>query len=681
MKHQQVSGLAANHFKFQDTFVAPIAYTRTLISSESPADSVGTLVLNGGGGGVSYTTSADGQLIASLVGTVYNHDSARSNVFIVSKQTGVSHYRNVLRGFKQGIDKIDLSQTGITKFSQLTINKKNWAVINGLSQIHGVEIKTTALDPAGQNVTLLYLDALNVSQLSANDFIFSDVTFSSPKSDSEAVAAPNLVTNPVPERPAQTTSIPPTTVLEREMTRRPFPQFNIRPMPPLPQVELPSWSDILQQLRETELPPIREIPAITPQPFLQVELPPLSNTLQQLRETELLPIQEIPAITPQPFPQFALSTITMPSIPSVRAEKTAYRMVSKNQPWNSGALSSLFTLRKREQPMTYTVVLADGSRLPTWLALDTEKNVLTGILGTGTADKASLKVTATDEKGFSVSTILELQAYANVLDVDAFQTVAVSDDQAAINASNDFSKVTATGGNHVLFMNGSMSSANLLGNGKNKVIVAGSSNKITLGEGNNDIRLTGSSSVLVAGNGNNAVNATGSFIDITLGNGNNTIHGEVEKLIVGNGDNTITNSATLAKLKLGEGKNTVVLSGDMATINVGRGHYNLRYSGDMGKLVFNKSIPFDRLWFKHHQLDLHVSVGGSKGKVTLKNWYASTPERPSAIIAGDGKRLSKNDVEPLVQAMSTFASSDAVTRNFTPAEKQLLQPILAANWR
>lgn len=173
LKNQIASKITAAHFMFQDTFVAPAAYVNSNAPGLTSQETLGIVVLNGGSKGVSITTGDDGRFVASLAGTVYSHDSASSDTFVVARQPGVVNYMNALRGFRQGIDKIDLSQTGITSFEQLVISKSNRGTINGMSQIHGIEITTTALDPAGGKVQLLYLDALDISQLKQTDFIFS----------------------------------------------------------------------------------------------------------------------------------------------------------------------------------------------------------------------------------------------------------------------------------------------------------------------------------------------------------------------------------------------------------------------------------------------------------------------------------------------------------------------------
>ncbi|WFQ80087.1 S8 family serine peptidase [Xenorhabdus sp. SF857] len=176
LKNQQITGISADNFKFQDAFIAPMTYTSSDTSTHQPQEGLGTVILNGGGNSVSLSTDAQGQMKFSLGGTIYSHDSATSDTFVIAAQPGANNYRNALRGFRHGIDKIDLRQIGITDFSQLSITKSNRGTINGLSQIHGVNVAFNGANGADSKVELLYLDTLDVSQINASDFLFAEPT-------------------------------------------------------------------------------------------------------------------------------------------------------------------------------------------------------------------------------------------------------------------------------------------------------------------------------------------------------------------------------------------------------------------------------------------------------------------------------------------------------------------------
>lgn len=174
IKKQTVTGISAKNFNFQHTFVAPAAYTSSNASATQSPAGLGTVILKGGAQGIGFSIDAQGQMKFGLEGTIYSHDSAPSDLFVVEPQQGVKDYENVLRGFRHGTDKIDLRQLGISDFSQLTIVKSNRGTINGISQIHGVDVILKGADGSHSNVKLLYLDTLDVSQLDANDFLFAE---------------------------------------------------------------------------------------------------------------------------------------------------------------------------------------------------------------------------------------------------------------------------------------------------------------------------------------------------------------------------------------------------------------------------------------------------------------------------------------------------------------------------
>lgn len=173
VKGQQVAALSAERFLFQDSFIAPANYVNSAAGDAPLPSGLGTVVLKGGAGGVMLTTDEQGRMIGRLTGTIYSHDAATSDTFVIEKQEGVRSYGNALRGFKHGIDKIDLSRTGVTSFNDLVTTRRERAVFNGLAQIHGVSVESKSLGTANQPVELVYLDAIDLAQLSESDFIFA----------------------------------------------------------------------------------------------------------------------------------------------------------------------------------------------------------------------------------------------------------------------------------------------------------------------------------------------------------------------------------------------------------------------------------------------------------------------------------------------------------------------------
>lgn len=474
LKNQMLTGVGANNFTFHDTFIAPKPYVSSDAATDLPPQGLGTVILNGGGKGVVLTSDAQGKMSFSLNGMVYSHDSAPSDVFVVAAQPGVKNYQNALRGFRHGIDKIDLRQTGITDFSQLSIVQKNLGSINGLSQIHGVEVILKGVGGADANVNLLYLDTLETSQISAGDFLFAPPT-------PDAVATIKPITMPSGDGALPDLVTPQTPSEESDQSALPLPAYPVAPIPPI------EWTPI-------EWTPI---PAIEWQPIKPIDIAPL-----------------------EPLPISAQERPAAPEATSTLADDPDARLIN----------------------MPFTC--------------------------------------------------------------------------------------------------------------------------INLADENNSMVINAPFVTLVAGNGDNKIHVKDNLSKITLGDGNNIIE----------------DSGQLTKLELGDGNNQVLLSGDMPTVEVGHGTNVLEFSGALGELVFGDDIMSDQLWFQHQEQDLKISVINSKQEVILHNWYASTPERPGDIIAGDQHHLFAMDVENLVQAMAAFAPPTSATAMFNDVELQRLQPVLAANW-
>jgi subtilisin-like proprotein convertase family protein len=176
IKNQQVSALGAQHFTFQPGFVAPARYVDSSLidNGQSTGRTVPELpgiVLSGGGGGVTFNFD-DEDMKASLAGKVYQRDGAGATVFVLALQENTLDYQNMLRGFRQGIDKIDVSAMGIRHFRELVVTKRERATYQGLVLIQGIDVNSTGSE--GKEINLLYLDGLDVSQLGAEDFIFAD---------------------------------------------------------------------------------------------------------------------------------------------------------------------------------------------------------------------------------------------------------------------------------------------------------------------------------------------------------------------------------------------------------------------------------------------------------------------------------------------------------------------------
>lgn len=183
-----IAELRSANFRFLDAFTAAPGYFEGSPEEQTTPPVNANVLLTGGAGGVSLASDASGQLVASLAGTIYSPPTVAPSVFLVTKQEGVSDYKNTLRGFRHGIDKIDLTQVGISRFEDLHVSKVQRFKLNDFAQIHGVAVDTQAVPGQEGIVKMLYLDALEVAQVTAEDFIFAQPAMVT----SEAVAVPEI---------------------------------------------------------------------------------------------------------------------------------------------------------------------------------------------------------------------------------------------------------------------------------------------------------------------------------------------------------------------------------------------------------------------------------------------------------------------------------------------------------
>ncbi len=183
-----IAELRSANFRFLDAFTAAPGYFEGSPEEQTTPPVSANVLLTGGAGGVSLASDASGQLVASLAGTIYSPPTVAPSVFLVTKQEGVSDYKNTLRGFRHGIDKIDLTQVGISRFEDLHVSKVQRFKLNDFAQIHGVAVDTQAVPGQEGIVKMLYLDALEVAQVTAEDFIFAQPAMVT----SEAVAVPEI---------------------------------------------------------------------------------------------------------------------------------------------------------------------------------------------------------------------------------------------------------------------------------------------------------------------------------------------------------------------------------------------------------------------------------------------------------------------------------------------------------
>ncbi|WP_449301336.1 S8 family serine peptidase, partial [Photorhabdus kleinii] len=438
LKNQTLAGIGATNFEFQDTFIAPVAYTSSDASTLQPQEGLGTVILKGGGRGVMLTSDAQGQMKFSLNGTIYSHDSAASDVFVVAAQPGAKDYKNALRGFRHGIDKIDLRQTGITDFSQLTITKSNRGTINGLSQIHGVEVIFNGASGTDSNVKLLYLDTLDISQVDAADFLFAE-----PSPDLVPMVGP--VVTQSPDKP--TVTVPDA----------------------LTQITIPKWEPVT-------IPPIEWEP-IKFEPFTFPKVEPID-----MSKFELTVTPEREAISIPPF-----ELHLMPSVPKI---EPAVEPTPVTTDPNSITVEIPFA----------KVTLGDESKTINVEAMG--GNVVAGngdnkvnVMG------RSADITLGNGNNVIVGNVDRLTVGHGNNTIKAsgtFTKVKVGDGHNHIVTSGEMSTVEVGNGDNHIVTSGIMSKVKV-GDGNNNIVTSGTMSTVEVGHGDNDLEFSGNMGRLVFG--------------------------------------------------------------------------------------------------------------------------------------------------------------------------------------
>jgi len=174
LKNTTAGSVASSSILFQNAFVAPAIYTDSSSTDNTFFGATNTVNLQGGFAGIS-TNQSTGKVTFSTVNSPINqHDAATSDRFVVTSSSIASGAIDAIQGFKPGIDKIDLSSIGIANINDLIAASVGTAHVTTdiggtLTLGNGIYIGSYSL-----NANFLYLDSLDITQLSASDFIFSN---------------------------------------------------------------------------------------------------------------------------------------------------------------------------------------------------------------------------------------------------------------------------------------------------------------------------------------------------------------------------------------------------------------------------------------------------------------------------------------------------------------------------
>lgn len=279
------------------------------------------------------------------------------------------------------------------------------------------------------------------------------------------------------------------------------------------------------------------------------------------------------------------ATNNPPTVTAAPADATA----TENAAWTYTLPANTFT-DPEGQALVYSVTLADGSALPSWVQFDAATRTFSGTPGSAAVGSLSLRVRATDPAGAMASAVFALTVAPQssgsgdqVLQADDQNTPLVGGNgNDALTGSWASSTLSGGKGNDRLVATGGPQNVLDGGEGDDELTGGWGNDRLSGGEGNNTIRANGASSVITAGAGNDTV--TGSWGDdqIDAGGGNNRIDagGGKNAVVASAGDDTITAGWGDDTIDAGNGANTVDAGGGTNHITTGSGSDAVRADGN-----------------------------------------------------------------------------------------------------
>jgi hypothetical protein len=270
---------------------------------------------------------------------------------------------------------------------------------------------------------------------------------------------------------------------------------------------------------------------------------------------------------------------------------------------------------------------------------------------------------------------------ANVTVTGSSAIVSVSGQNNAVTVAGSASKIQTSGATAVTF-----DGTNTVGS------VAGNGDTIAVNGAGNSVSITGSGATVSSGSG-------GASITLDNGNYNVSTGSGASALAFGNGANIVTLGSGNDSVTLGSGVDTVTLGSGQASISLGGNDIIASGtvagdSADASQAIINDAasgqtqtdeLSFteadsNQLWFSRSGNDLLVSVIGTSSDVDISNWYSTGSNNVQLFSAADGKVLSNNQIDALVNAMASFAPPAAGATTLPDSYQSQLQPIISANW-
>lgn len=180
LKNQSLAAIGAGQFDFiERPQPAPGLRVR---QSLPPAATEPSRVVYLDGAVTGFTLDRQG---IAFTGTTYQGDST-PNRFVV-RQHGRGNFSNTLLGFKNGIDKIDVSALGISDQAELGISRVN------MNHLRGCNVYNKGVQDWRRPRNLVFLPGVDAGQIDGNDFTFAGKAGATIETQGARLASQRLV--------------------------------------------------------------------------------------------------------------------------------------------------------------------------------------------------------------------------------------------------------------------------------------------------------------------------------------------------------------------------------------------------------------------------------------------------------------------------------------------------------
>ncbi len=229
----------------------------------------------------------------------------------------------------------------------------------------------------------------------------------------------------------------------------------------------------------------------------------------------------------------------------------------------------------------------------------------------------------------------------------------------------------------------------LIGGAGNDLLYGGSGNDTLIGGVGNDLLFGGADddTYILDNDRDTVVEYAGEGIDNVQSIVNYSLTNNVENLTLIGTANINGNGNDLNNIIIGNSGNNVLggfAGNDTYSLTRNSGSDTLVENdatvGNTDVLQFASDVRADQIWFRHVGNDLEVDIIGTTNKALIKDWYAGSQTHIEQFVSGDGKVLTDNQVQNLVNAMASLSPTAPATTDLSASNQTTLNPVFAANW-